>query len=361
MTFEINSIPLNKNEDFIIKGTYISPNELVSESFDYMICFDGHGDLSKTFMTFIRNLPFEEIIHQECLATYIQNLIVLNPELSINAGSTLVYAKIYKNKIIISSVGDSTAFVYINNELIYVTPEHTLDNESEQTRLNEMKINSSNKFNYIKQPSESFQLVSETLIKNIKTVYNTFMRINEITHLTDITSIAMTQSLGHHNLTGCVPTKEIIYFTEEDKVDIIIGSDGAWDIIDPEIIPSDNELLLFSSAEEIALEAEKRWKQDWNFMYDEEQEQIIVTNFESKFWDDISVGVWRKKSSSYNKLEERVVEEEEEQQRVEEEEEEEEEEKEEEEEEERVELSNVLNKEEIVKEELDEDMLLLYV
>jgi len=104
-------------------------------------------------------------------------------------------------------------------------------------------------------------------------------------------NLSLTQSLGHHNFTGFLPEVVTVPFLPMDEVQIVIASDGLFDIIKDDD-SSDLLLLATASATEIAEFAEKRWKQEWKYIPDiANPEEFSYTHFPG--FDDVSVGVWK--------------------------------------------------------------------
>jgi len=119
----------------------------------------------------------------------------------------------------------------------------------------------------------------------------------------------MSQSIGHHNITGYQPERHIEYFNQEDTIQCILGSDGLFEMMlikeslptIPELLPTELEELdkdtfdmLTMTAEELVLKAEHRWKKEWNYMWHIKDYTKIV-NVPYNDYDDISAIVWRKK------------------------------------------------------------------
>jgi hypothetical protein len=276
----IACIQLCKGEDYIIEGSGKSSE--TGEPFDYIMVFDGHGDINKNFMETIRSLPFDEIAsNSECPATYIQKTI-LQKYHPIRAGCTFTCVKVYSTRIDLTSVGDSNALVYINKELVYKSVDHNINNPEEKERLKNQGII------HIVEKDFGCKLLSST---SIEMDSENFHRIQFIRGVQELW-LAMTQSLGHHNITGISPEKKIISFDYADKIDIVIATDGLWDIFNPEVIEEDKFMALNATAEEIVNEAEKRWKQAWDL----HQDGIIYSDqkFPENNYDDVSVGVWRR-------------------------------------------------------------------
>jgi len=286
---------MNKNEDFITKGHCVP---IEGEEFDYILVLDGHGDVLKQLMAYIRELDFDEIMTasasaNECTATYLNNLINADKRFHIRAGCTFACAKIFSDRVVVSTVGDSNIYVYINNMLEYVSPDHNINNADEVARLESEGIT------YILKDDQTFKLVSPTsLTYDMAKSLHFTAPIKYVDYSTSGSElytelyIAMTQTLGHHGITGLKPATKTIYFKPTDKVDVIVATDGVWDVIDPELNVEDKDKIIHLSAEDIAKEAVNRWKQGWDYIYN--NETYSNTEFGPSGWDDVSVGVFRR-------------------------------------------------------------------
>ena len=320
--FDIFNIPLGKNEDFIAKGRIQKNNQDQTnqdQDFDYIIVCDGHGDVYKNFMQDIRQLNMDALVSTECPATTLYHLMNDSNKYHIQAGCTFACAKIYHDRVDTFTIGDSNIFVYINKQLAYVSPDHNIHNESEVERLAAAEIT------YVVKDDQTFKLISPTVVIPHKAQSMHF--VEPIPYIEPYSNcdlyVAMSQTIGHHGITGLAPARQTIYFNKAvDCVDIFVASDGVWDIFDPETIEHDMHFILnekkiikqessleseleldldlkniFVTAEIIAYEAEKRWKQGWDYEYN--GKVYPDTEFGSKGWDDVSVGIWRHRPVAY--------------------------------------------------------------
>lgn len=280
VTKSISNRPLGKDEDYIIEGSDLCP--ITGQNYDFIAVFDGHGDINKKFMKTIKELPINDIIREaECPAKAIHKLL-LDKYFPVNAGTTFICAKIFSDNVKITSVGDSTAYLYVNNKLTYKTTEHLITNPAEKERLNSQSIK------HIVKKDMNCHILSPT---SIEMDAQNFYKIIFIKDHNEC-CISMTQSIGHHGITGIEPETSVIYYNPEDKIDLIIATDGLWDVFNPETIEQDCTMILNSSASEIVNEAEKRWKQPWDLHSD----GIVYPGqtFPLSNYDDVSVGVWHR-------------------------------------------------------------------
>jgi len=265
---------LYKSQDFALVGSSIDENGI---SFDYLVVCDGHT--KDTCIDAIRSFNFDEIMKKE------KPIIELNKRLwatfknFINSGSTCILAKIYESHVYIEYVGDSQIIVFIDDERVYLSEPHTLDNESEVKRIKDILLG----YNDEKSP----KLVSPTRIALLDTkrcVFNKNL------------CIIPTQTFGHNGATGFAPTSKRIDFTQTQHVRIIAASDGFWDMIYLPDLEEINDLKRMSP-NDLLLKAENRWKQDWIYSEDQnetDESKIVTSNFGDMF-DDIAIAFWDNK------------------------------------------------------------------
>ena len=147
---------LCSEQDNAYAGTGVNPH--TGENYCYGIIIDGHGadeivdDINDILSNNIHTILNSETPHLEIQS----RLDIMNQkriesaeeetlfyhrtrkyaeQTTYSGGSTLLFTKIYENRIEVFSVGDSEAYVMINNEIVYHNPVHNWDNESEQDRL----------------------------------------------------------------------------------------------------------------------------------------------------------------------------------------------------------------------------------
>jgi hypothetical protein len=85
-------------------------------------------------------------------------------------------------------------------------------------------------------------------------------------------SFVPSQALGHNGVSGLEPGHFTLTFQPYDSVRVVCGSDGFWDMLP----------VTDGTAQELCLDALKRWKQKWLF-------QGTLTTFDAP--DDISVSL----------------------------------------------------------------------
>jgi serine/threonine protein phosphatase PrpC len=262
MTSDIRQ--LDSAQDSVFTGRYEAMNE-TDESFDWCIITDGHGKSYYPDLTSMRDknptkkrepcmmfkMAFDSLDHQELVMSadpikYIHEKIP-DDTYHVNIGATFLMSKIYANRAEFLSVGDSGIRVYKNKTLVYKNELHKISSEKERNRIREQKIR------HIVEDGKCPRIINEThlIMDDSKVVY----------FIEDDYSLSLTQSIGHHGKTGFDPELKTVEFEDEDEIQIILGSDGIFDMVCQE---TDNEFLSsVESAEELATFAENRWRQDW--------------------------------------------------------------------------------------------------
>jgi serine/threonine protein phosphatase PrpC len=251
-------------QDHVVKGSFLKDNE----EYEYVGAMDGHGNgyNCDSCIGLLRNLDFTVVAQESNPVQYIREQL-LGHNL-IQSGSTFTFARINKTKqqIEVINIGDSMTAVFKNNKLVYTTPIHCFQNpeEIERTKPLIREI----------RPSTAPKPVNDTdvhLIESNVGVWNT----GEV--------LVPTQSFGHNNMTGLAPSHVVISYDLEDKVRVICGTDGFWDM---KMI--DYPYIAVESAIRLVNIAERKWKQQW--MYFDGQHKPVQTTFEDT--DDIGIAIW---------------------------------------------------------------------
>lgn len=255
---------LGNGQDYVVKGTF----HLEKDDYEYIAAMDGHGNgyNRDACIQLLCNLDFEIVAQQPNPVEYIYTHLKCHN--LIDSGSTFTFARINKTQqqIEVINVGDSMTAVFINNKLVYTTPDHCFQNqdEIERTKPFVKKIRRS----YAPMP------VNDTDIHLIETTVGIWENGE---------CMVPTQSFGHNNMTGLAPSKVIITYEKEDKVRVICGTDGFWDMkmIDYPHITTESAIRLVNLAE-------RKWKQQW--MYFDGKNEPVQTSFEDA--DDIGIAIW---------------------------------------------------------------------
>lgn len=286
---------LAKNQDVAFNGK----SELNGEPFDYGIILDGHG--SDEFISFMRKLDWDLIV--SCDDPWVAIHYILMENCYLDGGSTLIIMRAFARRIDVLSVGDSGILIHKNGELVYINEKHTHNNSRERERL---KTNP--QYRGLKKPFDYIPLIRNSREMQAKRGYYNYFGsdVEPKQH-----QLAMTQALGHENITGYDPERHIEYFEDTDKINIVMGSDGLFDMLllnqsvikTPELSPSElediqkeNIDILTMSATELVEKAEKRWKkEDWIYHWHiKDYSQVMGPISFDGGYDDISAITWKK-------------------------------------------------------------------
>lgn len=248
---EAISLPTGKNQDYAVFGR-------VKDS-DYIAVFDGHG--YDNCIQYVRSLKMDEIMTTENPARTLWDLVESGGNFS-NSGTTFTMARITGTLIEIWNIGDSQTHVFLNGENVYKSDIHTFLNPAEVERTKPL-------IHFIRSEKAPFP-VSDTLVENIDSPIGYF-KMDE--------ALVPSQSLGHNGMTDFAPSFQQIRFKPTDKVRIVCGSDGLFDMrID----------VSNGSALELAQEANRRWLKEWDFF---DGKRTHKTTY-GGIIDDISCAIW---------------------------------------------------------------------
>jgi len=298
-------IQLCSAQDTAYEGRAI--DEQTGEIYYYGIITDGHG--SNDTVRKIRNIIDENIdvilnsatphleiqsrlddIHKgqmEYAESLYESIFYENTKRhmqnsSYSGGSTFLLSKLYENRVEVFSIGDSEAYVMINNAVVYHNPLHEWNNDSEKTRLlarTDIKVRTI----YQSIP----HIISPTRMGFDKSVC-----LEYIDESRDISmKLVPTQSLGHNAITQFAPEKMTIPLDPADAVKIVLASDGLWDVFVPHH-QDDAMRLMEMNGEELADLAESRWKQEWEVAVDIAHPDKLYqekSTFPENSYDDIAV------------------------------------------------------------------------
>lgn len=292
-------IGLSKNQDFTVTGQ----GYLNGKLFDYGVLLDGHG--TNTFINLMREQDWLSIMSQEdpweALYTILKNIRFQKIRGSVeSSGSTLLMMRAFDDRIETISIGDSQIAVFKNDEFVYGTTPHNRKNPLEVERLSKHAY-----YSYSKKSNNVPAIKSATSLRAIASEYNYFID----------TMLAMSQAIGHNDITGYEPERKTIFFDENDKMDVIMGSDGLWEMIllddgrhpiseeDMVDVLQDKQDLLTMNAAELVSKSEARWKKvDWQYYWSPILlEKFVISGFGGSY-DDISAIKWTKDVASVKHL-----------------------------------------------------------
>jgi len=262
------SMQLGSGQDFTTCGRY-------SNGY-YISVMDGHGG-NKCIDT-LREFDFNAIAESVDPSLKIFDMLAEKKLNLFRSGSTFTFVKICVTDIITIqtfNVGDSGTIVFINGEVAHETTAHCLSNVSERARL----------VPYLQHPNPitpawAPRPVSETKMSVVR---------SDTCNFKTFESLVPSQSLGHNNMTGYAPDVHLINCNLTDRIRVVSGSDGLWDMIIKDI---DMEHLQTMSAEDLLSKASNRWSQNWEYAANSNDlNNFIVTNFAGSY-DDVSVAIW---------------------------------------------------------------------
>jgi serine/threonine protein phosphatase PrpC len=265
---------LSKGQDQTYRGVFI--DEDTGEHGKWAMVTDGHG--SNTCINFLRSIRPEklnEIIGKTAPVEYLAKYINENANIRKfeSSGATMCLVKIYKNRILCINCGDSRVMVLKNDKKVFFSKEHNSFNLNERRRIEAcypgVKI----------EKTINIKIVSETKMIGI---------IGEYIDFPSGTCLMMSQALGHNGNTGYSPDYETIYYKENDKLKIIIGTDGLWEMV---LKDNENEISRIAkmSCKDLLDFAVKRWLQEWEMYKDIEAESYVKCSYKEHECDDVGI------------------------------------------------------------------------
>ena len=259
----------------------------MGESFHWFYGGDGHG--SNIVIDLLQSLDPAVVMAKQNSLNYI--LEQFEPHIHNHnyrsSGSTYYEAKVYNDRAEVCIVGDSQVAIFIDNRLEYISTPHNLKNPLEKARL-EQRMQDMDV--YVKSSGDIAQIMGADKVK---------LRDSEYIYFKNSEKLAMSQSLGHQNVTGVSPELFTIPLHPGQTVCIVGGSDGLWEMVNfsGEDAEGDMAFLSSKSAEDIVAMAEGRWKQEWNIYWKDPKsgrDLVAKQRFPANGYDDISACVIRK-------------------------------------------------------------------
>jgi len=268
---------LSKGQDFVAFGK--------EKDYDWVVLLDGHG--TNSFINLMRVQNWREIMATEdpceTLLTIIKNK---RYNYGANSGSTLLMMRAYADYIETVSIGDSKVIIYKNEEVVYKSTEHNTKNPLEIERLKQRVESGCVEFDRCKNPIAL--VVSAT---KMVPCFPDYVRFENGTY------IAPTQALGHNDITGYAPEKRRENYERGERVRCILASDGysemhLFESECEEEKEKDEKELLELKAEELAEKAEKRWRQAWDWHWDEKNPEVFIKTEYGSNMDDVGIVIW---------------------------------------------------------------------
>ena len=197
----------------------------------YCYVFDGHG--SDAFINHIKTLDMNTFATASSPPHALEE--TCKDKDFYRSGATFVLARLRDTTLEVFHVGDAKAQVFLNGTMVHETEDHTFQNPKEIIRLKgQVGI----------LPTKAPFPISDTHIDYIDSALG---------HFPNGESLVPSQSLGHNGITGLDPGHYTLTFDIFDKVRVVCGSDGFWDMLPPTL----------GKAKELAEEAVRRWNQEW--------------------------------------------------------------------------------------------------
>jgi len=296
MTQSSAIIQARAGQDFTISGH--GNDDETGRPFVWTIVADGHG--TDGFINIVRATDFSLhvgktdpisslVSHFKTFdGTYrprVDNIYMISKRTP--SGCTFILIKMYDNefeglprKLEGYNVGDSQFAVYVDGVRTFISTPHNMDNPKEVERLKDRP-----RVRSIPEINPAAVIISPTDIKAVQCNYVIFE---------DKTKIALTQAFGHDFITEIDAEKYVLEFTATQSVKWIAASDGFWDmcILHGEHALQEEHDILTKSAEELASKAHNRWKQKWNFYWNDAKPDVFhETSFPENNYDDIVVAV----------------------------------------------------------------------
>ena len=288
---------LSSKQDSVFIGTHIATHvDGDTEDFDWMISADGHGSNyigsrrlpDYTFQNQFDALDKDELVLAKDPLKYIDEKIKYK-SYKCNVGSTLQIVRIYNPvdgqiRVEYFGIGDSSMRIFENDKFVAMNTPHKIDLPKEQARLSrklndyDCEIHKGHTL-FVKSKDAISMMPSSTIM---------------FYHTMDF-GLSMSQSAGHHGITGYDPELQTLYFPVESKLQIIIGSDGLFDVMNQEIEKDYDILCNSQTAEEIVDFAEARWKQDWYYVDYVTGERVELRAIKLPDYDDVSACVFSRR------------------------------------------------------------------
>ncbi len=290
-------LALGKDQDFVFTHHYVPSGEGESEgegegesegeSFDILAVFDGHGQKyedtnERYFMYHLRNAPLAQLLSaSDPVTALVDYLRQFEAKYDIMGGAVGSIVHIYSDRVVTFNVGDTKTLVFLDGLLAYSNQGHTSQNPLEKVRLSKTHFGIT-----CTKPAHCPAVLNSTDITMVNSTYTIFY------HPLAAVNLAPTQSFGHHGVTGYEADTCTIPYSSEQKVHVIVASDGLMDMVAMGSA-EDMSFLSGASAQDIGAFAQARWGQSWNYVF---QDKIVQTGhqFPSDAHDDVGVVTWTK-------------------------------------------------------------------
>ena len=274
---------LAKGQDYSCHGFSYDKNG----NFNFMVVCDGHGSQFDPIINVRKNkiidafqsdfdgpywgdiLKGEKNDINKKLTDYISSLGDTT-----GIGTTFVGVKIYDTHYDVYWIGDSSVWIYENNNRVFVNEAHDYNNPEEMIR--------------IAVEHQTVPILDSQDVKKIDS--NTLLQIPAKYFKFSLRDkISMTHSLGHQGITGNFISHHRYEKKPGNRYKIIASSDGFTDMVDPKVCVLDKQLIENDelSAEDYTKYAANLWKKEWGFQVPGYAK--IQQSFPKDGYDDIAV------------------------------------------------------------------------
>jgi hypothetical protein len=272
---------IGSRQDHAAQGSYTSA--IIQTR--WSVLFDGHGD--NHAIDFIRKAPLDEIMKNEDPSIVLHTLILEDEsefyDIKVHSGSTMVWVKESQwpdhRTIQIGNVGDSQAILFVNDKVVFISKRHDMTNPSELSRL--FSLNLLDSTTPIIKNYTAFDVITEDSLLSLDAYY-----LNFDNKRGDKTQLACSQSIGHQDLTGISPDITTFKLKLTDSFRVVLLSDGITDIMPLELSSTMELLRTATDPKEIANEAERRWKQNWTIVNENNRSKTTPGRFPKDGYDD---------------------------------------------------------------------------
>lgn len=256
-----------KGQDFVAQGKRQNGDL-------WYLVIDGHG--RNTVIDALRTLDYLTIMESLNPANIIKQKVNELGD-TFKSGATMSIVIISPEKMNCYWCGDSTIKIWEKGKNIFTSKNHNSTNPEEVNRIETLGFEQVDDW--------SIEVLDDKTLTMVSTPYYILdSRLGDNgRYLQD--TVNMTNVLGHNEKTGSVISHAEISLKEGVDYDMVIATDGLWDMVHP----GDN-IDMFKDALDITEFAKKRWTQEWCYRFPGHPDQISSMNDQM---DDIGVAVWK--------------------------------------------------------------------
>lgn len=277
----VNSYSTNNGKFTSCLWQHDKHQDFLWESGTNFIVADGHGNnLVVDWLKNIVGIVLENILKADNPIKAMEENLKSQKINTLQSGACVTIVQTSEKKVDIFYVGDCKAQIYVNDSKVNETKIHTMENEDEIERL---KLTSS------VYRSEMMMAVLPSI--NGKSQFTTKMG-QRVQHKSNCTYLQVTRCIGHaeqscESITGTNIGHISSEFSDDDKILVIVGSDGIWDVLQ-----EDEDLSSYTNSCDLTVKACNNWYNDFNFINPLSKK---ITNQKGLLSDDIAVYVWFRK------------------------------------------------------------------